>query len=131
MRACCEGCALSRTWCRGHALSRTWCRGHAHFWLRLGCIRTIPGSWLEISHTGFFVAWEVRVTSTSVGWRFLGFMDVMRRHFGSSGRSRYGFSGPRRILHHTSVFSKSKNHEGKNERSSRRGQGERLDPLVS
>ena len=51
------------------------------------------------------------MTSTSVGWRFLGFMDVMTRHFGSSGRSRYGFSDPRRILHHTSVFSKSKSPE--------------------
>jgi len=52
------------------------------------------------------------VTSTSVGWRFFGFMDVMTRHFGSSGTSRYDFSDPRRILHHTSVFSKSKSPEG-------------------
>ena len=44
------------------------------------------------------------MTSTSVRWRFLGVMDVMTRHFGSSGRSRYGFSDPRRILHHASVF---------------------------
>ena len=51
------------------------------------------------------------MTSTSVGWRFLGFMDVMTRHFGISGRSRYGFPDPRRILHHTSVFSKA-NREG-------------------
>ena len=52
------------------------------------------------------------MTSKSVGWRFLEFTDVMRRHFGSSDRSRYGFSGPRRILHHTNVFRKSKNLEG-------------------
>jgi hypothetical protein len=57
------------------------------------------------------------VTSTTVGWRFLGFMDVMTRHFGSSGRSRYGFSDPRRILHHTSVFSKSNSPEGQKTRA--------------
>jgi len=53
MRACCEGCALSRTWCRGHAV--------------FGC------DWVVSAR---FVVWDVRVTSTSVGWRFPGFMDL-------------------------------------------------------
>ena len=42
MRACCEGCALSRTCCRVHAL--------------FGC------DWVVSAR---FVAWEVRVTSSS------------------------------------------------------------------
>ena len=68
------------------------------FWLRLGYI---PAS----CRVGG------GVTSTSVSWRFREVMDVMRCLFGNWSRSRYSFSGPRRILLHTSVFSKPKNSE--------------------
>ena len=85
MRACSEGCALVV--------------GLTHFLVAIGLFPRV----LSRRRWG--------VTSTSVGWRFLGFVDVMTRHFGSSGTSRYGFSDPRRILHHTSVFSKSKSPE--------------------